>query len=149
MGSWFVRPETITLALSDGQSITIKKRLNAGDQRARFSRTYIAGADGTTRLNLLTANMATVTAFLVDWTVTDERGKVDIAGLSVDDLESVLDNIDAFRFVEIRRAIDAHETAQREESEDAKKKTRNGATASEAISGSPSDVAGVSTGSVN
>lgn len=148
--SRFVRPDTVTLPLSNGDTITVKKRLNAGEQRARFARMYQAGANGGLTVDPMQVGMPIITAYLVDWTFTDDAGrKVPIAGVSADDLTSVIDSLDVDSFREIRMAIEAHEAAQVAESEDAKKKTRTGANGSEATSPSPSVSAGTSPGSVN
>lgn len=125
-----------------GDTITVKKRLNAGEQRARFAREYALGADGVRRVDPLMTALAKITAYLLDWTLTDDGQKVPIAGLPVDELTAVLDNLDPDSFGDIRKAIDAHERAQVAESEDAKKKTLTGANGSEAISISPASLAG-------
>jgi hypothetical protein len=129
MASWFIRPETVSLPLSDGQSITVRKRLSAGEQRARFARMYAAGVNGDLQLNHLQVGMATITAYLTDWSLVDDGGdKVPIRGVSLDELQSVLDALDPSRFREIRDAVDAHESAMTAERADEQKKT-DGATA--------------------
>jgi hypothetical protein len=149
MADWFIAPESVTLPLSDGQSITIRKRLNAGETRAYFARMYIAGVDGRVRVNPMEVGLNTVTSYLLDWTLKDARGHVDIRGLSHETLTSVLDNLAPERFGEIRDAIEAHvdslEAARAEE----KKETPAGASVSSPTSPSPSAVTGVSSGFVN
>jgi len=124
--SHFVRPETrvLPLVLDDGshETITVRRRLNAGEQRAMFHRMYIAGVDGKLRVNPLGTAMATVTAFLLDWTLCDDDGaRVEIAGLSPDELTSHLDALDPETFVAIRDAIDAHAEGEERARRDEKK----------------------------
>lgn len=145
--SRFVRPELVTLPLSDGDSITVKKRLTAGEQRDAYARLYLAGADGVLRTNPLQSGLAMMTAYLVDWTLADESGaRVPIRGLTVKELEDVLNALDPADFVEIKDAIQAHELAQRDERE-AQKKMPHGARVDGPTSPSPSAADGASNGS--
>lgn len=108
----FIRPETTTLKISNGETLTVKKRLTSGEQRAAFARMYLAGVDGQMKVNPLTVGIAIITAYLVDWTLTDDTGaSVQIRGLSVDDLTAILDNLSQEAFAEIRKAIEQHEAA--------------------------------------
>jgi hypothetical protein len=132
--SRFVKPETCTLTLANGDRITVKKQLTCGEQRRAHDRLYVQMADGRLRVNPLQVGISTIVAYLVDWTLTDDDGQlVPIRGLAPDDLESIIDALDVTSFAEIREAIDAHETAilaAREE----KKTPPTTAPASEAIS---------------
>jgi hypothetical protein len=120
--SHFVKPETRTLHLDDGETIVVRRRLNAGEQRAMFQRMYVAGVDGRLKVNPLGTAMATVTAFLLDWSLCDDDGQpVAIAGLSPDDLVPMLDALDPDVFSEIRRVIDAHADAQEQQRQEEKK----------------------------
>jgi hypothetical protein len=111
--SHFVRPETRTLTLEDGETIVVRRRLNAGEQRAMYARMYVAGVDGRLKVNSLETGMAAVTAFLLDWSLCDDAGeKVPIAGLPPEELAPILDGLDPNTFGEIRRAIDAHAEAE-------------------------------------
>ena len=148
MTSWFITPETDRLDLSDGQWILVKRRLNRGELREAYARMYLAGADGSLKVNPLATGVAMVTAYLLDWSLTDDAGKpVAIRGLSPDNLTSILDCLDPERFGEISAAIDAHidavDAARAQE-----KKLRNG-DAGATTSPSPSGVAGRLTTSVN
>jgi hypothetical protein len=109
--SRFVRPELTVLTLADGATLTVKKRLTHGEQTESFARMYLAGLDGELRVNPLRAGMAMVTAYLVDWTVTDDNGVVSIRDKSSDEIEAVLNALDPDDFAEIKRAIEAHERA--------------------------------------
>jgi len=145
--SRFVRPQTTVVPLSNGDTITIKTRLSSGERRAAFSRLYLAGTDGRLRVNPLQSGLAMMTEYLVDWNLTDDDGAhVPIRGLTVTELESVLDSLDDESFAEIKRAIEAHEqrmaAARAEE-----KKTQAGVSGDDPTSPSPSVAAGVLTGS--
>jgi len=137
------------ITLSQGDSITIKTRLTAGEQHEAFSRMYLAGVDGKLHANPLQSGRAMITAYLVDWNLTDDDGAVvPIRGLSIVELESVLNSLDPESFAEIKAAVEGHEarmTAARE----AEKKTRVGSRGDDPISRSPSVPAGELIGSVN
>jgi hypothetical protein len=125
--SHFVKPETRTLRLDDGETIVVRRRLTAGEQRAMYARMYVAGIDGRLRVNSLETGMAAVTAFLLDWSLCDDAGeKVPIAGLPPEELAPILDGLDPDTFGEIRRAIDAHAEAE-EQARAEEKKTRQSA----------------------
>lgn len=146
--SRFVRPETLTLPLSQGDSITVKKRLNSGEERDLFARMYVAGVDGQLKANPFQTGIALVTSYLLDWTFKDDGKLVPIAGLAVDALITVLNNLEPEAYGEIRRAIEAHDGASRTEREQ-EKNAKDGGMALPATSPSPSAVAGVMSGSVN
>jgi hypothetical protein len=143
----FVTPETVTLHLSDGDTITIRRRLNTGEQRAMFAHWSVPGADGKPTVNWLAVGPATVGAYLLDWSVTDPSGApVVIKGQPYDVIVAAFDHLEPEDSTEIRAAIDAHieaEAAARAE----EKKTRNAAPSDGAISPSPFAVAGASSGS--
>lgn len=121
--SRFVRPEYATLPISDGDTLTVKKRLTAGEQRDAYGRMY--QTEGGFRVNPLQSGLALVTAYLVDWSLVDESGaRVSIRGLPVAELEQVLNALDTESFNEIKDAIQAHELAMREEREAQKKMLR-------------------------
>lgn len=144
-----VSPDMVRLSLSEGDWIEVKRRLNAGEQRAMFARMYLAGVDGLLRVNPLQQGIAKITAYLLDWSLVGPDGKVIvIADRPVETLASALDSIDPESFAEIRRAIDAHEEAMEAERE-AAKNSLGGAKESSAISPSLSGVAGDLSGSVN
>lgn len=119
--SRFVTPATTELPLDNGDVLIVRRRLNAGQQRARYVRMYAVSEDGTApRLRLHEIGVATIVAYLVDWRLRDDD--VPIAGLDADDLARVLDNLSPDAFAEIRQAIDAHEE-QHEAARTAEKKT--------------------------
>jgi hypothetical protein len=107
-----VRPETCTLTLEGGEQLTVKKRLNYGEQNAAHARLYVQGVDGHTRINLTQIALGFITAYLLDWTVTDEDGHlIPIRGLSADDLADVLRSLEPESVEEIKTTIEAHERA--------------------------------------
>lgn len=141
--SRFVRPETATLTLANGDTLTVKKRLSAGEHRELLARMSYIAADGTRKFDNLNRGLAMAQSYLIDWSLTDAAGNaVEIRGMSVDALTAALNNLTTEDFNEIRDAIDAHEVATDQERADAKKKTTAGATASDPISPSPSAAAG-------
>jgi hypothetical protein len=145
--SRFVRPDTTTLTLKNGDTLVVKKRLNNGERRAEFARMYLAGVDGRLKVNLLETGMAKVVAYLLDWSFADEGGKkVEIAGLSQDDLAARVDALDEDSFTEIKEAIEAHEIAMTEAREK-EKNDQGGESTSSAISSSPAPTAGATSGS--
>jgi hypothetical protein len=143
----FVRPDTCILRLANGESLTVKKRLSNGEQRAAFARMYVTGPDGQLTVNPLETGIAIVAAYLVDWSFDDDDHQpVRIHGLSVDELTAVLDTLTPEAFAEVRRAIDTHVAAMTAARE-AEKNGTGGAMGLPAISPSPSAAAGVWTGS--
>ena len=72
---------------------------------------YTPSIEGTLRVDPLASGIAMITAYLLDWTLCDDQGPVDIKGLSLDDLTNVLDNLDNETFTEIKNAVEAHEAA--------------------------------------
>ena len=149
MASRIVRPETTTLHISAGDWVLVKKRLNAGEQRAMFARMYLAGVDGLLHVNPLQGGLARITAYLLDWSLTAPDGsQIVIRDEPIDAVARALDALDTESFGEIRLAIEAHEEAMAKAREQ-EKNGQGGETASPAISPSPSAVAGASSGSVN
>lgn len=145
--SRFVQPDTRILTLANGDTLTVRRRLNAGEARARFARMSLAGVDGSLTVNRLQIGLTTITAYLLDWSLrTDDDHPVVIRGVPEADLVAMLDALDPESFSEIRDAIEAHEQAMDAERV-AAKNDRDGKTGSSAISPSPSGVAGASSGS--
>jgi hypothetical protein len=134
MASWFVRPDIATLPLSEGHTLTVRRRLNAGERRAAMKRI----ADP------MDASLALVTAYLLDWSLTD----VAIRETSVAELTAALDNLDPERFAEIVQVISAHVDAMAAAREQEKKVIPT-IESGVANSPSPSDVAGGSSGSAS
>jgi hypothetical protein len=126
------------LTLANGDTLTVKKRLSSGEQRAVWARMYHTDDEGTLRRNPFTFGLATLLAYLVDWSLTDDQGdRVVIRGISADDLTAILDALTPEDFAEIKAAVDAHEVAMVQERADAKKNP-SGETGSSPTSPSPS-----------
>ena len=140
--SRFVRPETRTLTISDGDTLTVKKILSAGEKRAAYGRMLQAGVGGKAARESIAVNV--VVSYLLDWSLQDDDGqRVPIRGLSADDLTRVLDSLSEEDFEEIRIAIETHELEMAAERAEAKKR-RGGVTESAATSPSPSAATGPS-----
>jgi hypothetical protein len=159
----FVRPETAVLTLSGGDTLIVKKRLTAGEQRAQLGRAYTTTATGLAALNFMETGVALVSAYLVDWSILKDDGEigvgygvvphrvpdpdaVKIRGLSIDELVAVLNNLDPASFTEIKEAIEAH-VAAGDAARANEKKTLAGATPAPPTSRSPSVADGALSGS--
>ena len=145
----FIRPDVRTLTISDGDTLVVRARLTAGERRACYARMCgLIDAEGRRVVDPQQVGLAKVTAYLLDWSLTDATGRqVAIRDLSIADLERTLDQLSPEDFEEISDAIDAHETAMLAERA-AQKKTPSGPPPSDPISSSPSAVAGAMNGSV-
>jgi len=120
-----VVPGTTTLALSRGRSITVRKELNHGQHTAMQARKYRETDEGTLRINPATISDAVVIAYLVDWTLTDQRGQpIEILGLPANELQDVLNNLRQPVADEVKRAVQAHDAAVQAAAE-AEKKTES------------------------
>lgn len=146
--SRFVKPVPVTLTLSNGDTLTVRKRLNQGERQAAFKRMYDTGVNGNPRVETLQVPMAMVTAYLLDWSITDDGKPVVIADKSIDELESILNALDPDDFSEIKNAIDVHVTAM-EQAREKEKNSPGGGTESSAISPSRKRSAGAMAGSKN
>lgn len=147
MGTRFVRPETTSLPISQGDTLTVKRRLTHGERSAAYARQYAPGPDGTLHTVPEQIKLSMVTAYLIDWSLAGPDGeRVAIFGEPLELVEAALNGLSPEDFDEIYTAIDTHEKAMRAERAKALKKT---APASGTISTSPSPVSGDSTGSVS
>lgn len=126
-----VVPDVVIVPISDGDTITVKKRLNAGDERRMVKRAMNYG-DGQRHLDPIEAGLAKILAYLLDWTLRDDAGRtIPIRDQPSAVMEAALDIIDPDSYAEILRAIEAHEVAMQDE-RDAQKKIRRGVTPSSA-----------------
>jgi hypothetical protein len=147
--SRFVRPDTTVLPLSNGDTITVKTRLNWGQQHDAHGRMYTLGSDGVLHVNPSEIGFAMVVAYLVDWTLADDDGHVvPIRGIPVADLETILRTLDPESFGEIADAINEHETRTRA-TRDQEKKPLGGMNGVETTWPLPSGADGASSGSVS
>jgi hypothetical protein len=137
MPSRVVGIESRKLTISGGDWLLVKDRLNHGEQQDAFARKYVPNALGGHSVNLRGQDLAKVTAYLLDWTLTglDEQPLV-IRGQPIEVVEAALNSIDPESFAEIFNAIDAHESAMARARAEEKKRSA-GASASSATSPSP------------
>ena len=144
---WFVRPDTVTLPLSNGQWLLVRKRLSAGERRAKYARLYMMTVkDGThvRQVNPEQVGLASVTAYLLDWSLRDHDGTpVVIKDLPIDQLEMTLNQLTPEAYDEIEKAIETHDDSMAQ-----KKTIPNGEPASSATSSSPPASGGATNGSV-
>jgi hypothetical protein len=112
------------LPISGGDTITVKRFLTAGEFRTlmraatkpvRFDpATAAAGQDLMLEIDPTESGIGTVLAYLLDWTFTDFNG----SPLVIRDqppavVRGLLDAIDAQSYMEVQRAIQAHDTTMR------------------------------------
>lgn len=149
MGSRYVRPETTILHISQGDTLTVKKRLTHGERSAGYARQYVAGPDGALHVDPPQIKLAMVTAYLIDWSLTGLDGhQVPILNEPIEVLEAALNGLSPEDFGEIHTAIETHEKAMKAE-RTREKKVMPATPDAGATSPSPSAVAGESIGSVN
>lgn len=100
MGIQFITPETITLPLADGDSVTIKKRLSHGERDAMFKHARDTG----------TLRGAELVAYLVTWSSPAPYA------LSMTEQErlDIINGLDPDSFDEIQAVLKAHLDAEQE-----------------------------------
>jgi hypothetical protein len=115
-----VRPEITTLTLSTGETLIVKKRLNAGERRAMLAAMRLPNG----QMDGLLHGQATILAYLVDWTVKDQLSNepLIIAGQPREAISRTLDSLDTEDFREIQDLIEAHEDRMRTERQEEKKR---------------------------
>jgi len=131
-----VRPRaTERLELSQGDFLIVKQDLTAGeynDYLRAMSKPLTMAAGGVTptmELDPITAGEALVFVYLVDWSFQDVDGRpLVIFEQPPAVVRAALKNIDHASYMEVQRAIQAHQSA-RETALEAEKKTLSGATA--------------------
>jgi len=150
MRNRFVGPQTVRLPLSDGEFITVKERLNAGEEQDMFADMVLDMTAGEkVHLDPKSVQMAKVLAYLVGWSLTDDGAPVPMAPTqSVAERRSALRSVDGDTFREIREAIDAHEKAVEQASTD-RKNGQAGERESNKTSPSPVGTTGATSGSVD
>lgn len=112
VASRLVSPGTTRLSISQGDWLLVKQRLNAGETMDLFER----AGDPTGAQPMGHVGMAIVTAYLLDWSVTDLEGAViPIRGVSAAEKDAALRLLDFDSLIEIMNAITAHDTAIRQE----------------------------------
>jgi len=115
-----VTPGTTRLALSRGDYLIVKQRLNAGETLDLFERAAptvdltTPGALG--KVPPSRVGLAIVTAYLLEWSITDPEGRIiPLRGVSVEEREAALRALDFASLIEIMNAITAHDAATRQE----------------------------------
>lgn len=122
MGIRVRRPATERLELTEGDYLLVKQDLTAGEYRelmraAAKPVTVVAVTSGmptpTMELDPIAAGLSTVMAYLLDWSFTDADGRpLVIADQPPAIVRAALDNIDSDAYMEVQRAILAHQTAR-------------------------------------
>lgn len=143
MGFRIVRPDVAVLPLSNGKTITVRRRLNTGEERTLLKRSR--SADG--RHDSLEYGFWTVVAFLLDWASPNDLPPV-IRGADEATVIATLEALDPDDFIEIKAAIEAHVKAMVKERED-EKKTVTATSNAEPTSPLPSEQVGQLASSVN
>jgi len=119
-------PETVTLHISQGDWLLVKKHPTTGDERAIFRGMMREGATSD-RIDSVNVGMSRIVNTLLDWSFTDHNDKpIVIRDKSPDDMIAALNSIDPEDFTEVLQAIDAHREAMEKEREQ-EKKARTGA----------------------
>lgn len=142
----FVRPEPVTLPLSDGRFIVVKKKLNVGEREDMLAAMSTGAGDAHLALNRREVRVRKVLTYLLSWSLTD--GDEPGHGLPVpigpdmrdEDRVATIRNLDPDIFDEISHAITDHENRA------AQKKMKVGSTASSETSPSLSALAGAMSG---
>lgn len=142
----FVKPEIVRLPLSGGQFIDVKKRLSHGEREDMFTNMSPFVTPGeTATISRGTVRTEKVLTYLVGWSLTDDGQPVPISPqVPRQDRIDTIRMLSTDRFDEIFQAILTHE-----EGASSEKKVPDGVNELPAISPSPSDAAGVTSGSVN
>jgi len=135
--SRLVKSNTVRIAISDGDWIDVHRRLNAGEQRKVYDLSRGPdGPEGELKIDRVRAGIATVIGYLVDWSFGEADPSLAIR-YKPEAVPAAIDAIDHQTFVEILRAIEAHEAAMQAE-RTAEKNVPAGAITSDPISPLPS-----------
>lgn len=100
--TWFVDPEVTRLALDGDFWIECKKRLTVKESRAAMAAAVELDGFGKITPKLEKLGLTEVSAYVVDWNLTDETGKP--VSYSIDALESL--SVEGFNMIE--DAVKAH-----------------------------------------
>lgn len=143
MASRVRRPETEVLTISDGDSLVVKKFLTAGEFRelikhatrpVRMDAALVkSGRDVALEIDPTESALATVLAYLVDWSFVDFDGRpIVIRDQPPEVVRAALDSLDADSYLEVQRAIQEHDRVMRAFVAE-EKKMKSGATTPEPI----------------
>jgi hypothetical protein len=140
----FVKPKTIQIAISDGDTIEIKKELTVGERKRMFAsglkQMQRQGDEEEPKFDIDPVAMAfaKIKEYLVDWSfvepslnkageqITGKDGKPEVVPVELS--EDAIRNLDEATFEEIEKAIDEHT-----EQLDKEKKAASGRTKSAQI----------------
>lgn len=122
MGSRVRKPDIDVLQISAGDTLTVKRYLTAGEFRGLIrasTRPVKIGSDTVAtemalEIDPTESGLATILAYLLDWTFTDADGKPLVIRDQPDRVvRAALDAIDADSYMEVQRAIQAHDQSMR------------------------------------
>lgn len=114
MASWFVKPESQRIDLSDGQWIEVKKFLTAGEELS-ITQAFTAmrqgreGEQPTVEIDMKRWRIQRCSIYLLKWSLVDWEGK------PVAVSEGALEALSGERLREIEAAIEAHTKRMEEE----------------------------------
>lgn len=137
------RPETHTITLQSGETLTVKKRLNAGERREMLSSMRDPVSN---RMDGLLSGRATALAYLLDWDLKDDLSGEPLLmkdpktgqRLSNQEVSAIIDSLDSEDAKEIENLIDAWDDQMLAERK-AEKKIPTGSTPSAPASPSAPD----------
>lgn len=147
MSSRIRRPETTTLDISCGDTLTVRRHLTAGETRHMFEHMQRVGPDGEASIDPMRVGLEKAVGYLVDWTITDADDQpIPIRGQTRDFIIDALDSLDPEDYAEIVKAVDAHDDAMGAERR-AQKNGRGGGKELSVTSPSPDVATGDTNGS--
>jgi hypothetical protein len=147
--SRFPPPTVKVLHITNGDTITVRTRLNAGESRAAYAKMMRTTPDGDLVVDRTKQPLALILAYLVDWSLADDAGHlVEIRRQPEEVVIAALDALDTDSYLEIKGAIEEHDReilmARLEQ-----KKSQDGASESSATSPLPDGATGDTNGSPN
>jgi hypothetical protein len=157
--SRFVKPTEVRLPISEGDYLIVKEKLTAGEQLEVFARLYKTAEGGSSggitvgrggvqesmTLDPLQVGLSTVLGYLLDWSLTDDDGRlVSIRNQPIDVVTAALRNLEFDDYQEIVAAVQAHD--QRIQAARQEKKRFGGPSGSGPISQSLAVVGGGTNG---
>lgn len=101
----FVEPATVKLELSEGDWIEVKAELTYGEQLKLQDESSVRGEDEKRHFANSAFYVARLVAWIVDWSFTDAKGRVEITPDSIRALKGEIAG-------EINTALNKHETEQ-------------------------------------
>lgn len=143
--SRFVKPQADTIPISDGDTLTVRRRLNTGEERERL----IRGRGPNGRIDPFLFKRSTVISYLLDWSLAFPIADPKTGDTkSFEEIAAAIDALDPDDYVEISNAIEAH-ADKVQAAMDAEKNGRGDSKSSLVTSSSPNGITGGSNGSEN